>query len=424
MVYMKELGNSFIMDSRERWITSALNSLFLVRESWAKNSVKIKDETLRSGANTPGVYATISKKLIIARKLEEIGISEVEAGYAGMEEHHEFIRQLRKEGSKLIVGVHTRGWVDNFKNEIDDALAAGANVINLLFSTSSILGKALHPNLEGEAVYERIFESVAYAKKKGAIVSIGSADPGDLETFRKTALTAVEAGADRVYIYDGRGWLVPETITFLVKYLRDLIGVKREIAVHFHNDLGLATINTISAIKAGADVVDVTVNGLGHRSGNAPFEQVVMVLEVIYGIRTGINLEKITELCRTVSDLYGIEIPPNWPIVGKNMYTYGGLHISAILEGSWYLWETIRAESIGQKRRLIFGETSLQRDSTSPIAVKMRQMGIKLTQEKIEKVITYLRPLIEEKTSLSEEEVEAAIKELFSDELSNMQINP
>ena len=134
------------------------------------------------------------------------------------------------------------------------------------------------------------------------------------------------AGADGLYVYDGPGCASPETIEYIVKLVRAISGGQVEIIVHCHNDFGLATANSIAAVKAGATLVDAVVNGLGDRAGNAPFEEVVTALEVLYNVRTGIDISKITEISKMVSDIYKILLRPIKRLLEKTV-----IGMSAIL---------------------------------------------------------------------------------------------
>ena len=143
------IENDVIFDPAGRWARSPLNTMSCVvsKPVTRPGRILIKDETLRSGANTPGVKATIEKKLRVAEALESMGVREVEAGYPGIAEHCQFMRALKERGSKLRLGAHTRIWVSNFKEEIDRAIDSGADVINFVGGADPLQGQALHPEI-------------------------------------------------------------------------------------------------------------------------------------------------------------------------------------------------------------------------------------------------------------------------------------
>ena len=183
-----------------------------------------------------------------------------------------------------------------------------------------------------------------------------------------------------------------------------------EVAVHCHNDFGLATINTLEAIKAGAVAADVTINGTGHRCGNAPFEQVVTALEVLLDIRTGIDLSKTYQLCKLVEETFGVKIPANSPHMGENMYTYGGAHIPPILKGEWNEWENVKAETLGCNRTIVWGAT-VQSGRSGPIAAKMTQMGLKCIDKQLDAVFEKLQEVVHRKRFATDKEIEQIIRE-------------
>jgi isopropylmalate/homocitrate/citramalate synthase len=185
------------------------------------------------------------------------------------------------------------------------------------------------------------------------------------------------------------------------------------MAVHCHNDFGLAVANTIAAITAGAEVADTVTNGLGDRAGNAAFEEVVCILEVLYKIKTGIKIEKLYELSKLVEKLYGIRIPESKAIIGINCYRHStDDHISSLLRGEWMAFENIKPEVLGRKRSLEFGPMALQTGPDSAIATKIEIMGLEYTMDDVEKIADKIsKKLSQEKKFATEEEVEEIIKD-------------
>ncbi|MBI3935985.1 MAG: hypothetical protein HY323_03335 [Betaproteobacteria bacterium] len=401
------------LDPQERWMAPLLNKIAVEPSPGQPASVTIRDDTLRSGGNTPGVNATAEEKLELAEKLEAIGIVEAEVGYSSIPQNIEFIRTLKSNGSKLQVGMHTRYYDPDYRAEIKRAVDGGADLVNLVGYWSYILTHALCPqNWQGN-IEERVFDAVSYAKSLGARVAVG-ADYHRLDQVARFVPAAVAGGADRIVVYDARGWLVPQTLAFLVRYVRTLGGPDVEIGVHCHNDMGLATINTIEAIRAGASACDVTVNGTGHRCGNAALEEVVPALEVLYGIRTGLDMGQLVALSETVQRLYQIPIADNRPVVGRQMYSYGGSHIAGILRGQWFFWENIRADVVGNKRYVTFGPASLRRGKTGPVTVKIQQMGYSPDEKHLERVYEVLEPMIKQRKEVMEPEVEEIIRRVYA----------
>ena len=400
-------------DPQGRWVSGTVNELAVPRPAGTvQREIVIRDDTLRSGGNTPGVYASVDKKLRIAAALEEMGVKEAEVGYAGLADDQHLVQTLRKRGTRIVLGMHARSWLPNWKAEIDAIADCGAQLVNFVGMQGYTLSRALHPQLTGEAFLERMEECIAHAKARGLKAAFGTDHPR-AELMPETVRRATAAGVDRWVVYDARGWFLPQTMAMMVNIARAASEDKIEVTVHAHDDFGLATANTFEGIRAGAMGCDVCVNRTGHRCGNAAFEQVAVGLEYFYGYRTGIDLAKVTELSRLVSELYEIPIPENAPIVGHNMFSYGGLHIPGVLSGAWFLWENIRAESVGSKRHIVYGPSALQRGPDSPLEAKVGSMGKTASEAQMDRIASGLRELIEAKKFATDAEVETVISRVM-----------
>lgn len=404
--------------SDDKWYRAVINPIAIEWNGISlPQSVKIKDETLREGEETPGVKLTFDDKLKVAQKLYEMGIEEAEVGYCGaIEEHYQLAKAFKKEGLQLRLASHTRAYAkgDTWKQEIEKGLESGADVINLLAKASDSQ-LAISPWLKKEDVPDRAYETVEYSKKCGAFTAFGLADPArtDLEYVVRCYKAAYLAGADRLYVYDGPGCASPEAIEYIVKLVRAISGGQAEIAVHCHNDFGLATANSIAAVKAGATLVDTVVNGLGDRAGNAPFEEVVTALEVLYNVRTGIDISKITEISKMVSDIYKIPVAPNKAIVGENCYRHvSDSHVATLLRGGWDSYEVIRAETLGRKRSLEFGMTTLQ-EGEGALTAKISSMGYAIIDEKVALLRKMIRENLKGREFLNEKEIEGLINQIM-----------
>ena len=386
-----------------RWLVSKDNLREVInRKMKLPESVIILDDTLRSGANMPYVYLNIEEKLEIARKLEEIGVTEIMAGYAGVEEHNEFVRRLKDEGNSMRLLAKTRGFIPGWKDEIDRAANCGFDGVNFLLGR---IGVALGAEAMSEEEYKkRVSNCVMHAKERGLFVM----GPGTKE--------GLEAGIDRTTVADGHGWLRPETMEYNTMRMRDVVGPDVELSIHCHDDFGLATANTLAGLTGGGDALEVTVNGYGHRSGNANFEQVVLACEALYGVRTGIKIDKLYELCKFVEEKFGMPIAPTAPFVGKHAYCHGGLHIPPLLKDppEWYRWEPVRAETLGASRSWMWHTPALQFDMNGPIAMKIRSMNLSFNEDHLKTIIDKTNKLVKEKNFASDEELEEIIKGVIS----------
>lgn len=406
-----ELDTRF--DAQGRWVSGPVNDAAVPKPVAAQpRDIVVRDDTLRSGGNTPGVYASIDKKLRIAAALEEMGVREAEVGYGSLPDDRRLMQSLKSRGTRLVCGMHARSWLPDWKSDVDAIADCGADLVNFVGMQGYTSTRALHPQLTGETFLARMEECIAYAKSQGLKTAFGTDHPR-AEIVPDTVRRAVAAGLDRWVVYDARGWFLPQTMAMMVNLARVASEDKIEITVHAHDDFGLATANTFEGIRAGAMGCDVCVNRSGHRCGNAAFEQVVVGLEYFFGYRTGIDLGQITALSRLVSELYEIPVPENAPIVGHNMFSYGGLHIPGILRGDWFLWENLHAETVGAKRHIVYGPSALQRGADSPLDAKVATIGKSADEKQMDRIVSGLRQLIEGKKFATDAEVEQIISRVM-----------
>lgn len=411
----EEIKKELIFEPEGRWFVGKTNLLNVVRGSVQfPKKVVLKDETIREGSETPGVHVSMEEKLRILDKLEAVGLTEMEVGYVGsIQEDYDFARLLIERGTKIKLISHARAYSKNWKAEVDRVVESGITTISFVMYAKESRLAAL-PWIKKADVPKRIEEVVTYSKKAGLYTAIGAGTTAKTElSVLVDCLDAAEnASVDRFYVYDGQGSATPETISFSVKLAKDLTSA--QIAVHCHNDFGLATANTIEAFKAGAEVLDVVVNGLGDRAGNAALEEVATALTVLYQVDTGIKLESLYELSKLVEEIYGIPIPKNKPLVGDNAYRHATeSHIADILRGSWYVQENIRADAIGRERIIEFGPKAVSTRMDGAVAAKMESMGFRFDAKVLEMVVKKIEEIIRMKKYATEAEVEAIIRGLF-----------
>ena len=395
---------SMRMDKEQRWWSFEWNFAESVRNQMKlPENIIVKDDTLREGEETPGTYFTIEQKVEIAKLLEEMGIKEIEVGYAaGIKEHSETFKALKKEGIKMKLSSHARMYVEDVKKEVDDILASEADCINFLLVPS--------PSLKTKKeVFERITEGIEYAKSQGAAVAFGSGRVIP-RYWKKFCELAVDAGVDRIVVYDGNGCALPITFKEVVKFTKNIVKMI-PIEVHTHNDLGLAVATTLAGVEGGAEIVDVVFNGLGDRAGNAATEEVIMALEILYGINTNIKLEKIIELSKLIEKYSKTPLQPHKAIVGKNCFIHeSDLHVEQILMGNWVTWELYQPHVVGQTRKLIFGATTLQ---DRAIKAKLYKIGLMPTEDHMK----FLKKEIQERIKINEytteEELEMLARKLI-----------
>lgn len=412
----KILMEDAIVDPQKRWIRSRIGDSPLINGNSDKPQRAIVREDMRSGFNTVGVFPTVEGTLRILEKLQEAGVTEVEIGYPHTKQHVEFLRAAKKDGITMKLGAHINTRVKDYRKYIDIAADEGFDMVNFIGAINRIRGNSerksgKNSDEEEKKVVERGVDAIQYAKSKGLLTCAGGGT-NRIDHFEEAYRAYAAAGADRLYVYDARGWYTPDTVQFLVRLCREIAGPDKGVFLHCHNDFGMATANTIMGIKAGANGADCTVNGTGHRTGNAPLEQVVAGLQVLCDIDCGIDMRKIYGICKQVEKEYNIPIPTNAPITGKYVYSYLGRKIPFCLRGDWLVFENIVAEELGQKREIIWaGTTPPGRQGAIP--VKVEAMGLTCSDAQIDEIYEKMLRICEKKTYANDSDMEKIIHEVL-----------
>jgi homocitrate synthase NifV len=320
-----------------------------------KHTPYLIDTTLRDGEQAPGVIFHLTEKLHIAEMLDKTGIPELEVGTPAIgKKEVDDIKIIVKEGFKF----KTLAWCRALKSDIDAAEQSGTNGINISLPVSEI-----HQHTMGKDqqwIIKTLKEMIQYASSKFEYVAIGAQDAS--RTDPKFLLDFIgEAffhGAVRVRIADTVGILNPLTTARLFRKLKKCYpdGI---LEFHGHNDLGMATANTLVALSSGANAVSLTVNGLGERAGNAALEEVVMALELSYAVKHKLNTKVLGELSQFVSLYSGVSVHENKPVTGgKALCHESGIHTGLILKNR-ETYQIIRASEIGRaEKEFIFGKHS------------------------------------------------------------------
>lgn len=376
--------------------------------------VVLVDETLREGEETAGVYLDDDDRMRVVDALRDAGVRVIQTGYPGaIDEHYRFTRKLRSQNVGIRLVSHTRTYTreGEWKDEIYRAVEAGSDELCLVGSCSRTL-TASTPWLPREAVPDRVSACVEYACGLGVSVSVALVDMcrTPLEWIERTYRNAVAAGASCLYVMDGQGGLLPETVAVLVSWIREAFGDKVRVAMHCHNDFGLAMANTLAGLREGASVVDVVVNGLGDKAGITALEELACILEVLYGVATGLRLEQLYSLSKVVEETFGVRLAVNKPVVGQNIVRHEiDSHIAAILRGLWWSWETFQPGFFGRERELRWGLGKLRRGRSGALAAKLEAMGVQATDEQWDRIVHELDRRIAASSYLIEAEVEAVI---------------
>jgi len=346
----------------------------------------IFDTTLRDGEQTPGVSLTPEKKLEIARQLDKLGVNIIEAGFAAASQGEmEAISLISKENLKAEICSFARG----VKKDIDAVVKSGADSVFLVIPSSDLHIKHKLKKSKDE-ILELTAKSVKYAKDSGLIVELGPEDAtrADMKFLKKMIAKGVSEGADRVTPCDTVGILTPERTYKFYSELKDAFPDVK-LGAHCHDDFGMAVANSIAALKAGADEVHVTMNGLGERAGNAALEEVIVSLKLLYNVETSIKTESLYDTSLLVSRLTGISVQPNKAIVGENAFVHeSGIHTHAILSKP-LTYEPIPPEIVGRTRRLAVGKHAGSRG----IKAALEEMGLHPSEEHLEEIFRRVKAL-------------------------------
>ena len=410
----------------DRWYVSPYNFAEEVRSSYPNMPAKltIRDVTLTEGQHQPGVRYTLDGMLKIAHALYDMGITEIKQGSQDFQAL-EFITRVKREIAKVKIGVilsivegeEYRQSVSRTRQDMDRYIDAGIDELNFPCSLSWSCPKAISDVMTREAQIERIVEMTQYARSQGISVEYGHIDAtrAAFEDLKELFDNGLRAGMTRIGIYDSYGVASPGGMKFLVSKLRQEYQ-DVDILVHAHNDFGSAEATTIGGILGGGTTCELSVNGLGDRAGNASLEEVVLQLEAFYGIKTGLKLEKLLNLCRVVEEVTGIKVHSYKPIAGENVFTHESeAHAGFILQEGLNIKyasksEAYSPEAVGGRRRVKFGGTSL---TGGMIKQRMNQIGLQYGEKETNEVRNRIKEIfVEQHRDISLEEFDALAREV------------
>ena len=373
------------------------------------------DTTLRDGEQSPGASMNVAEKVRLATQLEKLGADVIEAGFpAASPGDFEAVQAI----SHKIKNIQVAGLARTSKEDIDKAWGAIKDAahprIHTFIATSDIHMK--HKlKMSREQVIKTTVESVQYAKGLTDNVEFSAEDASrsDRDFLCRVFEAAIKAGAKTVNVPDTVGYALPNEFGDLISYIRSHTpNINRAIiSVHCHNDLGLATANTLAGMIAGARQVEVTINGIGERAGNTSLEEIAMSIQTrksMLNLSMGVNTKEIYPTSRLVSMITGIVVQPNKAIVGANAFAHeAGIHQDGMLKHRM-TYEIMEPEMIGlSSNRLVLGKHS----GRHAFRDKLKDLGYDLTNDEVNKLFNKMKELADKRKELLDEDIEALVAE-------------
>lgn len=363
-------------------------------DSFEQKKIVIADTTLRDGEQTAGVVFSTEEKKKIAILLDAIGVHELECGIPAMGvEEQACIREL----VDLDLNARLMTWNRALESDIRASLECGVTAVDISLSVSDMqIENKIRKSRSW--VQDQLVKALRFAKKNDLYVSVGGEDSSraDADFLLELVSLAEQEGADRFRYCDTLGILDPfslyDRVASLVKE------TSLDLEVHAHNDLGLATANALAGVRAGANHVSVTVNGLGERAGNAALEEVVMALKVSCSIDPGIETSRLAELSQIVGSASGRPVPRWKAVVGERVFSHeSGLHTDGVIKNP-YNYEGFKPEEVGLERYIVLGKHS----GRHGLEQRLKEINVETASLDLEKVLGRVREQsVKQKSALS-----------------------
>jgi 2-isopropylmalate synthase len=390
------------------------------------DTVLVFDTTLRDGEQSPGATLNTQEKLDIAEQLARLGVDIIEAGFPvaspgdldAVKQVAETVGRTPRRGrnGEPVAPPTIAGLARANKNDIDKAWEAVQGAVRPrihTFLATSDIHMEHKLRMSRNDVLETVGDTVQYARSLCQDVEFSPEDAGrsDPEFLVKVLEVAIQAGATTLNIPDTVGYTTPEEYGGLIKHLRENVPGGKDVifSLHCHNDLGLATANTLAGLQAGARQIEVTINGIGERAGNTSLEETVMAIHVrkpVFGLETNIVSTEIHRTSDMVSRYTGMVIQPNKAIVGANAFAHeAGIHQDGMLKHK-RTYEIMDASTIGlNQSRLVLGKHS----GRNALRTKLEQMGFHVNPEELKEVFRRFKDLADKKKTVTDADLEALV---------------
>jgi len=387
------------------------------------NLVRIFDTTLRDGEQSPGATMTAAEKMEVARALARLGVDVIEAGFpAASPDDLEAVKRIAlevgnpSEGSERVPAIC--GLARATKNDIDkcwEAVQGAAHPRIHTFIATSEIHMKYKLKMDREQVKEQTAKMVAYARSLCEDIEFSPEDAGrsDPEFLYEVLEIAIKAGATTLNIPDTVGYTMPDEYGALITgILKNTPGIEKcVISTHCHNDLGLATANSLAGVRAGARQIETTINGIGERAGNTALEEVVMSLHTrrqVLNLDTNIDTTQIARVSKLVSNYTGITVQPNKAIVGANAFAHeAGIHQDGMLKNP-LTYEIMLPETVGVlQTKLVLGKHS----GRHALKERLSSLGYDLDDEALNKVFERFKLLADKKKTITDADIEALVSD-------------
>jgi isopropylmalate/homocitrate/citramalate synthase len=356
-----------------------------IRAAYPKKTVHFYDTTLRDGEQTVGVVLSPQQKLEIARQLDQLGVSRIEAGFPRVSsEDAEAIQLMQKAGLKAELWGFSRA----VKADVEELVRLGLRASIIEAPTSDIKLKAY--GISRDDVLRRVTDAVSIARQNGITVAFFAVDGTrtDIDYLKEVYLAAVEAGSAEIVVVDTIGACGPEAVEFLVGQTRKWVGPNVPVHFHGHNDFGLATASAVAAVRAGATWVQGTINGMGERAGNANLGEVALTLLALYGVESNLRLDRIREVSARVRELSGYELEPWKPVTGETLYRRESGAVASQFHDPPSI-EPYSSELVATERAIVLGKKS----GLDSIRIKAEELGLDVPDERSAEVLAAVKKL-------------------------------
>ncbi|MFT8321777.1 MAG: 2-isopropylmalate synthase [Bacillus sp. (in: firmicutes)] len=377
--------------------------------------IKIFDTTLRDGEQSPGVNLNLAEKILIAEQLERLNVDIIEAGFpAASKGDFTSVQKI----AQTIKNSSVTGLARAVQSDIDAAWGAlkdGAEPRIHVFLATSPIHRQYKLKMSKEQVVEKAVSAVKYAAQKFPIIQWSAEDAcrTELPFLAEIIEEVIQAGADVINIPDTVGYINPYEYSKVFQYLKDNVPSfdKVSFSTHCHDDLGMATANSLAAIEHGATQVECTINGIGERAGNASLEEIAVALHIRndhYKKSTRINLKEISRTSSLVSELTGMVVPGNKAIVGRNAFAHeSGIHQDGVLKEKT-TYEIISPELVGyQSNNMVLGKHS----GSHAFKTRLAELGLQIDDRDIKDLFVAFKELTDHKKEITDEDIIAIVLE-------------